>query len=88
LIKGNETEFLNIAEAEFKAQSGIKPDEKIREPYWFKDGKFHLSGNYRFTTEGIVFYYDPYEIAPYSFGVIELKLPYEKIEKLLKWDFK
>jgi hypothetical protein len=88
LIKGNETEFLNIAEAEFKTQSGIKADEKIQDPYWFKDGKFHLSDNYRFTTEGIVFYYDPYEIAPYSFGIIELKLPYGKIEKLIKWDFK
>jgi hypothetical protein len=88
LIKGNETEFLNIAEAEFKAQSGIKPDEKIQEPYSFNGGKFHLTDNYRFTPEGIVFCYNPYEIASYSFGIIEFTLPYEKIEKLIKWHLK
>jgi hypothetical protein len=85
LIKDNEMEFLNIAETEFKIQSGIKPDEKIQEPYWFKDNRFHLTDNYRFTSEGLVFCYNPYEIAPYSFGMIEFTIPYEKIEKLIKW---
>ncbi|MDR0724401.1 MAG: DUF3298 and DUF4163 domain-containing protein [Prevotellaceae bacterium] len=88
LIKGGEAEFLSIAETEFKTQSGINPDEKIPEPYRFKDGKFHLADNYRVTSKGLVFYYDPYEIAPYSFGIIELKLPYEKIERLIKWNLK
>ncbi|MDR2383940.1 MAG: RsiV family protein [Prevotellaceae bacterium] len=88
LIKGDGTKFLSLAEAEFKTQSGIKPDEKIQEPYRFKDDKFHLTDNYRFTPEGIAFYYDPYEIAPYSFGIIELKLPYEKIKDLIKWNLK
>jgi hypothetical protein len=86
LIRGNEAEFLNIAEAEFKAQSGIKADEKVCDLYWFKDSKFHLADNYRFTPEGLVFCYNPYEIAPYSFGLIELTLQYEKIEKLIKWE--
>jgi hypothetical protein len=86
LIKDGEAEFLNIAEAEFRAQSGIKADEKIYDLYWFKDGKFHLTDNYMLTSEGLVFCYNPYEIAPYSFGLIELTLPYEKIEKLLKYN--
>jgi hypothetical protein len=86
LIKDSEAEFLNIAEAEFRAQSGINADEKIYNLYWFKDSKFHLTDNYRFTSEGLVFCYNPYEIAPYSFGLIELTLPYEKIEKLIKWE--
>jgi hypothetical protein len=85
LIKNHETKFLNIAEAEFKAQSGIKANEKIYDLYWFKDGKFHLTDNYAFTPKGLVFYYNPYEIAPYAFGLIELTLPYEKIKTI---DFK
>jgi hypothetical protein len=85
LIKGNEAEFMTIAEAEFKEQSGIKPNEKIYDLYWFKDSKFHLTDNYKFATKGLVFCYNPYEIAPYSFGLIELILPYEKVEKLLSY---
>jgi hypothetical protein len=85
LIKGREAELLSLAEAEFKTQSGIKADEKIYDLYSFKDGKFHLTDNYIFTSEGLVFCYNPYEIAPYSFGMIKLILPYEKIEKMIKW---
>jgi hypothetical protein len=83
LMKGHETEFLSIAETEFKIQSGIKENEKIYDLYWFKDGQFQLTDNYAFTTEGLIFSYNPYEIAPYSFGIIELTLPYEKIENLI-----
>jgi hypothetical protein len=85
LIKGHEAEFLSLAEAEFKKQAGIKADERIYEPYWFKDGKLHLTDNYMFTSKGIVFCYDPYEIAPYSFGLIELTLPYDKIKDMVKF---
>jgi hypothetical protein len=85
LIEKHETEFLDIAQTEFKAQSGIKADEEIYDLYWFKDKKFHLTDNYAFTSSGLVFYYNPYEIAPYSFGLITLILPYDKIEKLIKW---
>jgi hypothetical protein len=85
LTAEHETEFLNIAETEFKTQSGIKADEKIYDLYWFKDGKFHLTDNYVFTPAGLVFIYNPYEIAPYSFGLIELILPYEKITELIKF---
>jgi hypothetical protein len=85
LTADHAAEFLAIAEAEFKVQSGIKADEKIYDLYWFKDGKFHLTDNYAFTPAGLVFTYNPYEIAPYSFGLIELTLPYEKIIKLIKF---
>jgi Protein of unknown function (DUF3298) len=33
---------------------------------------------------GVVFQYDPYEIAPYSTGPIEIFIPYRKIHALLK----
>ncbi|MDR1339176.1 MAG: RsiV family protein [Prevotellaceae bacterium] len=85
LIEGHETEFLSIAEAEFKAQSGIKENEKIYDIYRFNDNKFHLTDNYAFTPSGLVFCYNPYDIAPYSFGLIELTLPYGKIKSLIKF---
>jgi hypothetical protein len=85
LVKEHESEFLNLAETEFKLQSGIGKDEKIQDPYRFKGDKFHLTDNYMFTPAGIVFCYNPYEIAPYSFGIIELTLSSEKIKDLIKF---
>jgi hypothetical protein len=88
LLKGHEEEFLEIAKAEFKAQSGIKENEEIYGVYRFKDDEFHLTDNYTFTPSGLVFCYNPYDIAPYSFGLIELVLPYEKINGLISLNLK
>ncbi|MDR0385457.1 MAG: RsiV family protein [Prevotellaceae bacterium] len=88
LVKGHEAEFLEIAKAEFKAQSGIKENEEIYSVYRFKDNEFHLTDNYTFTPSGLVFCYNPYDIAPYSFGLIELIIPYEKIKDLINISLK
>jgi len=79
LIKGDEEKILKIAEAEFKAQAGIKENEDMYSLYTFNNNKFHLTDNFVFTTSGLTFYYNPYEIAPYSFGMIELAIPFEKL---------
>jgi hypothetical protein len=84
LIAGHEAEFLSLAESEFRSQSGVKTNEEMYSTYSFKDNKFHLTDNYILTSEGIVFCYDPYEIAPYSFGHIKLALSYDKIKSLIK----
>lgn len=36
-----------------------------------------------FTQTGLCFYFSPYEIAPYSSGVISVEIPYEKLQGLL-----
>ena len=36
-----------------------------------------------FTQTGLCFYFSPYEIAPYSSGVISVEIPYEKLNGLL-----
>lgn len=36
-----------------------------------------------FTQTGLCFYFSPYEIAPYSSGIISVEIPYEKLEDLL-----
>lgn len=43
--------------------------------------------NWYFTTTGLCFYFDPYEIAPYTSGVITVELPYEKLNGLLLPDY-
>lgn len=43
--------------------------------------------NWYFTTTGLCFYFDPYEIAPYASGVITAEIPYEKLNGLLHPDY-
>ena len=40
-----------------------------------------------FTTTGLCFYFDPYEIAPYTSGVITAEIPYEKLTGLVQPDY-
>ncbi len=40
-----------------------------------------------FTQTGLCFYFAPYEIAPYSSGVISVEIPYEKLQTLLHESF-
>lgn len=42
---------------------------------------FYVSENIYFTEKGIYFVYNPYEIASYADGIINIFLPYEKIPK-------
>lgn len=43
--------------------------------------------NWYFTTTGLCFYFDPYEIAPYTSGVITAEIPYEKLAGLVHLDY-
>lgn len=52
--------------------------------YEFEEGMFTLNNNYTFTSEGIKFVYNIYEIAPYVAGMQEITIPYKEIEELLK----
>ena len=49
--------------------------------------RFHVDTScdeaWYFTQTGLCFYFSPYEIAPYSSGVISVEIPYEKLQGLL-----
>lgn len=40
-----------------------------------------------FSQTGLVFYFAPYEIAPYSSGVVTVEIPYEKLKDLVHADY-
>lgn len=64
----------------------------LREGY-AEDVKFRFTfdtsqdENWYFTTTGLCFYFDPYEIAPYTSGVITAEIPYEKLVGLVQPDY-
>jgi hypothetical protein len=45
---------------------------------------FTLNDNYGFRKEGIVFFYNVYEIGSYAEGPTEILIPYERLEGWLK----
>ena len=80
-----EEEFMQTAEREFKLQSGMKPDERMYVLYKFRNNRFHLTETFAFTDAGLTFHFNPYEIAPYSAGLITLTLPYDSIASLINF---
>jgi Protein of unknown function (DUF3298)/Deacetylase PdaC len=66
----------------------VKPffDEKTKAEntaYFFGE-EFHLPENIGFTDDGIIFFYNIYEIASYADGITEFTVPFEDIDSFLK----
>jgi hypothetical protein len=78
-------ELTSLGEMHFrktqKIKSGVSYDEA---GYWFKDDHFYLTDNFAFTDEGLLFYYNEYEIAPYSMGAQYFVIPYSLIMHLFE----
>lgn len=68
--------FKNVAEPYF--QEATKEKSLL-----LKHIPFELPANIGYTEEGIVLLYNTYEIAPYSDGIIEFAIPYDKVEDYL-----
>jgi len=41
------------------------------------------NNNFAFEGDGLVYYYNQYEISPYVQGVVEIKIPYDKVKPLI-----
>ncbi|MCS7053729.1 MAG: DUF3298 and DUF4163 domain-containing protein [Ignavibacterium sp.] len=71
-----EEEILKIYNASSLAEAGFFDDEIIITP----NQDFYVKPNY------LVIQFDPYEIAPYSLGSIEIELRFDRLKLLLKPD--
>ena len=78
-----------VAERHFRAERKLAADADLTEAgFTFPDGRFALNDNYGIGTNALVFYYAPYEIAPYAMGATEVRVPFEEIRDLLKEGFR
>jgi len=80
-----ETALTAILTSKIKAVSNISQEQKLSASGFFVD-EIKPSPNFYITRNGIGFYYNHYEIAPYSNGPTDLFLPFGEIKKLLKPD--
>ncbi|MBD3167402.1 DUF3298 domain-containing protein [bacterium] len=73
-----------LGEKFFRRAHGYSHDTDWAEtPYFYETGGFVLSEKFGLTEEGLVFWYDPYEIAPYSEGPSRFAIPWDALQRIL-----
>jgi len=81
----NSTEKFEVfAEAKFREQEAIPNNESINHTgLMFERDSFYLPENIGFTEEGLKLLYNPYEVASFADGTIELVLSHSEIAEYL-----
>lgn len=73
------------AEIEFRMLKEIPPSQALKEKgYFFENGKFQLNDNFAIINKSLIFYYNPFEIAPFAIGPTELELKLTDYVNLIK----
>ena len=88
LVAGYRPRLTRIAENEFRAERGITPGMTLHDAgyIFFKNDTFALTDNFWIGPQGVTFFYNAYDIAPYSMGTTELLLTYREIRELIRPD--
>lgn len=85
LKAGFENTLLQSAEKAFRNAREMSDSSTYRfNDIQFPEGKFQLNDNFGFAPDGIIYYWNPYEITSYAQGPTEIFIPYEEIKDWLK----
>ncbi len=86
----NDLEALtSLAERQLGIDYDLEPGDDLESAgFWFNDEVgFSLPDNVGVVAEGLIFHWDPYEIAPYSMGPINLSVPASELEAIIDRDY-
>ncbi|MFP5286682.1 MAG: DUF3298 domain-containing protein [Thermoanaerobaculia bacterium] len=87
ILPGMEERLREIAEKRFREAREIPPERDLAEEgFEFEGGAFALNDNFAVLESGLVFYYNPYEIAAYVMGPTEVKLSREDVAEIVQPD--
>lgn len=79
------TALLSVVEGAFRADQELKPQDNLEERgYFLQNGHFPMPANVGMGRDGMIFYYNPYEVAAYAVGPIELTVPYAQLKHVLR----
>jgi hypothetical protein len=79
-----EVQLEQLAEQKFRQVRGIPAGQSLSDAgYWFENDIFYLTDNMAVQADGMLFLYNPYEIAPYSEGIIKLFLTNAELAPVL-----
>ena len=85
---GYETELKNTLLKALKSKTGLNSMNDLKEAGYLYSMDIFPSENFILNDETITFVYNPYEIAPYAVGSIELIITYSEVSKILNPSFK
>ena len=85
-VSDYEAKLLLLAEARFRDVRAIEGGVTLADAgfSFSENGSFTLPDNFAVEKDGLTFYYNAYEVAPYASGATELTLSYEELDGLLK----
>ncbi len=80
LRPGYQPVLKELGERDFRLQRELDEATSLEDAgFHFPENQFSLNDNYGFRKEGIVFFFNSYEIAAYSEGPTEILIPYEAL---------
>lgn len=68
--------------------NGVETRDELEEMGYATTGELAPTENFYINEDGITFYYNVYEIAPYSMGPTQITLSYDMLEYILNYDNK
>jgi hypothetical protein len=77
-----------LLETGYKLSKGMKPEDDIRELLYPESPNLPIAAHVAVLPQGLVFYYNAYEVAPYAVGPAEILLSWEQLGDLAdkqKW---
>ncbi len=85
-VSSYEAKLLLLAEARFREVRAIEEGMTLADAgfSFSENGTFTLPDNFAVEKDGLSFYYNAYEVAPYALGATELTLSYEELDGLWK----
>jgi hypothetical protein len=79
---GSEPALAEAVEAALRDFSNLTGETPLSQGYYFED-TVEPSKNFFLSSRGLGFHWDPYEIAPYVVGPVEILIPWDKIAEHL-----
>ena len=80
----DQNKFTQIAEKVFREENELANDADLNEEgYFFENGRYRLPENIGLSSEGMLFLYNSYEVAPYFMGRTEYTISWDQLAGLL-----
>lgn len=77
-------ELTSLVEHHFRIAQGLESDADLAVAgFWFPEEGFSLPDNVGVVSDGLLFHWDAYEIAPYSMGPIDVTVPVAELAVLV-----
>lgn len=87
LLKASKKKLLILGEQYFRKLHNLPEQSSLeKEGFEFKRNRFSLSSNFAILKDGLLFYYNSYDIAAYARGPTELFIPYNRLSGLIDMD--